>query len=138
MLALWPLGVPNAALSRPANRVAAVLAALGSVSVEVKGMTNSLTRGAKGGRHVNMQPHPWSPVPEPRYAPNVASSRDLVNVVVVVAMDLGFETAEPVAMTSSATRGTKASGCANRECSPRELAADSQTMLTRETPKRPP
>ena len=46
-LRFWPPDVPNAAVSHPANPVAAAVAALGSGTVEVKGTPNSITRGAK-------------------------------------------------------------------------------------------
>ena len=52
LLRFWPPDVPNAAVSSPANPVAAGVAALGSGTVETKGMTNSITRGVKARRRV--------------------------------------------------------------------------------------
>ena len=47
--------VPNAALISPANPVAAGVAALGSVTAGVKGMTNLITRGLKAYGRVQRQ-----------------------------------------------------------------------------------
>ena len=50
-----PPDVPNAAVSRPANLVAAVLVALGSGTAGVKGMSNLITRGLKAYGRVQRQ-----------------------------------------------------------------------------------
>ena len=67
--------------------------------------------------------------PQVPYAPNVAPSRNLGKVVVVVAAVLGPETVEVLVTPNLVTRGTRASRSAKHGRSPRELLGDSQTRL---------
>ena len=71
------------------------------------------------------------PVP---HAPNVAPSRDLVKAVAAVAVVLGSETAEVLAMSRSIARGMRASRHAKHGRSSRQPSADSRTLLSSETP----
>ena len=62
-------------------------------------------------------------------AANAALSKNLGKAVVVVAAVLGSEIADALTMSSSVTRGTRASGPAKHGDSPKELAPDRQTRL---------
>ena len=130
-----------------AKQVAALLVVLGIRNVVLPATATLITAGLKGPRHVNVsstdtfsytqsdacfracicgvlamstyahqQSQRWPSVP---CASDVASLRNLANLVAVVRMVPGLETAEALARPSLGTRGTRASRPAKDCRSPR-------------------